>query len=136
MLVKLFSVSVLCSVAFASPISFKNGAYDGIVFGISDRVPAMDCKNILNNLEVSEKKIIMKLSFEFFRNNWRRSCITKIDKYLIDIWLETVSSKKKKIGNKYLPYLFLVDLSCKTSNYVGTYFGLLVNVSKPKLWTT
>lgn len=55
MLVKLFSVSVLCSVAFASPITFKNGAYDGIVFGISDRVPAMDCKNILNNLEVAIK---------------------------------------------------------------------------------
>lgn len=65
MLVKLFSVSVLCSVAFASPISFKNGAYDGIVFGISDRVPAMDCKNILNNLEVSERnyKIIWLLKF-------------------------------------------------------------------------
>jgi hypothetical protein len=53
MLAKLFSlVLVLCATTFGSPINFKNGAYDGIVFGISDRVPAMDCKNILNNLEV------------------------------------------------------------------------------------
>jgi hypothetical protein len=37
----------------AGPITFSNGGYDGVVVSIADNVPAYDCKNILDKLEVS-----------------------------------------------------------------------------------
>jgi hypothetical protein len=39
--------------AHAGPITFSNGGYDGVVVAIADNVPAHDCKNILDKLEVS-----------------------------------------------------------------------------------
>lgn len=37
----------------AGPVTFTNGGYDGIVVSIADNVPAYDCKNIIEKLEVS-----------------------------------------------------------------------------------
>jgi hypothetical protein len=37
----------------AGPVTFSNGGYDGVVVSIADNVPAYDCKNILEKLEVS-----------------------------------------------------------------------------------
>jgi hypothetical protein len=39
--------------AHAGPITFSNGAYDGVVIAIADNVPAHDCRNIVDKLEVS-----------------------------------------------------------------------------------
>jgi hypothetical protein len=39
--------------AHAGPITFSNGGYDGVVVAIADNVPAHDCRNILDKLEVS-----------------------------------------------------------------------------------
>lgn len=39
--------------AHAGPITFSNGGYDGVVVSIADNVPAHDCRNIVDKLEVS-----------------------------------------------------------------------------------
>jgi hypothetical protein len=39
--------------AHAGPITFSNGAYDGVVVAVADNVPAHDCKSIIDKLEVS-----------------------------------------------------------------------------------
>jgi len=37
----------------AGPINFNDGGYDGVVVSIADNVPAHDCRNVLDKLEVS-----------------------------------------------------------------------------------
>jgi hypothetical protein len=37
----------------AGPITFSDGGYDGVVVSIADNVPAHDCRNVLDKLEVS-----------------------------------------------------------------------------------
>lgn len=37
----------------ADPITFKDGGYDDVVVSIADNVPAHDCRNVLEKLEVS-----------------------------------------------------------------------------------
>jgi hypothetical protein len=37
----------------AGPITFSEGGYDGVVVSIADNVPAHDCRNVLDKLEVS-----------------------------------------------------------------------------------
>jgi len=37
----------------AGPVTFNDGGYDGVVVSIADNVPAHDCRNILDKLEVS-----------------------------------------------------------------------------------
>jgi hypothetical protein len=37
----------------AGPISFNDGGYDGVVVSIADNVPAHDCRNVIDKLEVS-----------------------------------------------------------------------------------
>lgn len=39
--------------AHAGPVIFSNGGYDGVVVSIADNVPAHDCRNIVDKLEVS-----------------------------------------------------------------------------------
>lgn len=51
-LVLLVFIQLQNSVSHAGPVSFSNGGYDGVVVSIADNVPAYDCKNILEKLEV------------------------------------------------------------------------------------
>jgi hypothetical protein len=37
----------------AGPITFNDGGYDGVVVSVADNVPAHDCRNVLDKLEVS-----------------------------------------------------------------------------------
>jgi hypothetical protein len=37
----------------AGPINYNDGGYDGVVVSIADNVPAHDCRNVLDKLEVS-----------------------------------------------------------------------------------
>jgi len=37
----------------AGPVNFNDGGYDGVVVSIADNVPAHDCRNVLDKLEVS-----------------------------------------------------------------------------------
>jgi hypothetical protein len=37
----------------AGPVTFNDGGYDGVVVSIADNVPAHDCRNALDKLEVS-----------------------------------------------------------------------------------
>jgi hypothetical protein len=37
----------------AGPITFNDGGYDGVVVSIADNVPAHECRNMLDKLEVS-----------------------------------------------------------------------------------
>ena len=37
----------------AGPITFNDGGYDGVVVAVADNVPAHDCRNVLDKLEVS-----------------------------------------------------------------------------------
>jgi hypothetical protein len=37
----------------AGPVTFNDGGYDGVVVSIADNVPAHDCRNVLDKLEVS-----------------------------------------------------------------------------------
>lgn len=36
-------------------LQLKNGAYEDLVIGVTDSVPATDCKKLLENLEVSRQ---------------------------------------------------------------------------------
>jgi len=37
----------------AGPVTFNDGGYEGVVVSIADNVPAHDCRNVLDKLEVS-----------------------------------------------------------------------------------
>ena len=44
---------VLPLLLHAGPVIFSEGGYDGVVVSIADNVPAHDCRNVLDKLEVS-----------------------------------------------------------------------------------
>jgi hypothetical protein len=44
---------VLPLLLHAGPVTFSEGGYDGVVVSIADNVPAHDCRNVLDKLEVS-----------------------------------------------------------------------------------
>jgi len=48
-------VAALSSTALGGPVTFTDGVYDGFVVGIDHSVPAVNCKTILANLEVSSR---------------------------------------------------------------------------------
>lgn len=52
---KNFVIAYLTIAGVVCALELKNGAYEGLVVKISDKVPQDNCGNIIENLQVSHK---------------------------------------------------------------------------------